>query len=150
MKNTIGSLVDQAIALDRECRKIEEKLKGIEATIIEHALEIRKDEGESTDGGGWSVDVVGDSGEAAKVTQAGKSAKALAEEDADLATIRQILGASFKELYETKISYSLVKGWRDAIGVKLDTPTRRAFLKKGTKAGALKVAYATKKSASKE
>ena len=150
MSASIAKLVDRAIALDRQRRELEKELEGIEEQIIVHAIENRKEDGEATDGGGWTVDVVGASGETAKVTQAGASVKSLKDDSKDYLAVRQVLGAQFKDFYRPELTYKPIENWRDAIKVTLDTPTRRSLNKLATKAGSLRVAYATKKSASKE
>lgn len=149
MSAPISKLVDKAIALDRQRREIEKELEEVETQIIAHATENRKEDGEATDGGGWTVDVIGASGEVAKVVQAGPSMKSLKEDSRDLLAIRQILGAQFKDFYRHEITYKPIEDIRDAVKVALDTPTRRSFTKFAQKAGSLRVAYNTKKTATK-
>lgn len=149
MSSPISKLVDKAIALDRQRREIEKELEEVETQIITHATENRKEDGEATDGGGWTVDVVGASGEVAKVVQAGPSMKSFKDESKDLLALRQVLGATFKELYRPELAYKPVDNIRDAAKALLDTPTRRQFTKLAQKAGSLRVAYNTKKTATK-
>lgn len=149
MSAAISKLVDKAIDLDRQRRVIDKELEEIEAQLIAHATANRKEDGEVTDGGGWTVDVIGASGEVAKVVQAGPSMKSLKDESKDLLALRQVLGATFKELYRPELAYKPVDDIRDAAKALLDTPTRRQFTKLAQKAGSLRVAYNTKKTASK-
>lgn len=145
----LETLVDRALAIDRQRRELEKELEGIEAVLIEHATENRKEEGDKTDGGGWTVDVAGASGQVVTVVQAGPSIKSLKDDSTDLVAVRQILGADFKQFYSSEVVYKPVEGWRDAIKVQLDTPTRRALTKIAQKSGSLRVNYKTKKTAAK-
>lgn len=145
----IETLVDRAIAIDRQRRELDEELEGIEAVLKEHAEANRKEEGDKTDGGGWTVDITGASGQVVTVVQAGPSVKSLKDDSKDLLAVRQVLGAGFKELYVPELTYKPIEGYRDAIKVTLDGATRRALLKLATKNGSLRVNYKTKKTAIK-
>ncbi len=145
----LETLVDRALAIDRQRRELEKELEGIEAVLIEHATENRKEDGDKTDGGGWTVDVTGASGQVVTVVQAGPSVKSLKDDSKDLHAVRQVLGAQFKDLYTPELTYKPIEGYRDAIKVTLDGATRRSLLKLATKNGSLRVNYKTKKTASK-
>ena len=73
--------------------------------------------------------MTGASGQVVTVVQAGLSVKSLRDDSKDLLAVRQVLGASFKDLYSPELTYKPIEGYRDAIKVTLDGATRRAPLK---------------------
>lgn len=106
-------LIDEAVQLDREIARLQEKLKGIKAQIAAEA-DTRAEEAVSTDGGGTSITFEGTDGCIARVTESGRALKSLVKpDDKAFPKIKEAAGAFFTRLFVPEVVHRPVEKFRE-------------------------------------
>lgn len=137
--DAVATLVDECVYLDRDIRNKELAKKDMENVLVGVANK-RKRDGEKTDGGGWTVELVGHEGNVFQLTQAGPSAASLEHE-----TI--VANPELDEFYEEKVTYKPVKDALQRMKEVLGVDVFKTFKDIVTKAGSVRVSYKTKEKA---
>ena len=137
--DAVATLVDECVYLDRDIRDKELAKKEIETVLVGVANK-RKRDGEKTDGGGWTVELVGHEGNVFQLTQAGPSAAALDED-----TMKS--SPELKEFYERKVSFKPIKDALNRMKELLGVDLFKTYKDIVIKAGSVRVSYKTKEKA---
>lgn len=130
-------LVDEAVRIDRQQRELDEAKKSIEDTLLTVAISRRKDDGEKTESGGWTVELIGNEGNVVAVTQAGPSMATLDEETFEAQP-------DIEDYYEMVVKYKPYKDALDRMTDNLSKDRIRQLRPIIQKNGSLRVAYKTK------
>lgn len=136
-------LLDETLALDREVRRLQEKLKANKAALAGEAA-TRDAEQVDTDGGGWSWTMPASDGSICRVTMPGPVLKAEVDgEGRTIEKIRDAAGAHFARLFLQAPKYKLIRGFREeALG--LLGRSAGKLIKLCTTSGSPKVSFETK------
>lgn len=142
--NKLKKLIDQAVELDRIIRTNEAELKCLKESLKAEA-ETRPEEHTATDGGGWSWQYAGESGDVARVTQEGDKLKSSISTEKDVAAAKDAAGPIlFRSLFEPSISYKPVAKIREIAAETMEKPAFKKLLKILTGKGRQLVAFETK------
>lgn len=137
--DAVATLVDECVYLDREIRDKELAKKEMETVLVGVANK-RKRDGEKTDGGGWTVELVGHEGNVFQLTQAGPSAASV-----DPEIIEKY--PELDEFYEEKVTYKPMKDALNRMKEALGMDVFKSLKALVTKAGSVRVSYKTKEKA---
>jgi len=140
--NKLQALVTEAVSLDRKVAGMQDRLTHIKTQLRAEA-DTRPDEHTPTDLGGWSWTAEGHDGCIARVTVDGGKLKSSISTDKDIAKAKDLAGPVFSQLFEPKLSYILVSGFRERATTLLGKAAPR-LIKTFTGTGAVKVAFETK------
>lgn len=138
----LEKIVDESVALDREIAEKETRLAELKETL-KHEADTRPDEHAATELGGWSWTAHGSDGNIARVTVEGDKLKSSISSEKDVDKAKDIAGSMFSRLFEPKVTYKLIKGFREIAEDLLGT-TSKKLIKHVTSDGTSKVSFETK------
>lgn len=124
-REEIALAVNEAAALDAECKAKYKRLSDIKRDLLNEATR-RPDEHQSGKTGGTNWNFVTDEG--ARVTVTFPTAGIACLQGEEDAALREITGAAFGKLFEKRVTFSPVKSFREILSAVLPKPKAKKVL----------------------
>lgn len=135
--DALALIVDEAVSVDRQIRALEDVRKSFEDKLLSAALTRKKDEGEKTESGGWTVELTGHDGNVIAVTQAGPSMATLDSETFET-------NDDLSDYYEEVVKYKPFKDALERMKEELGKDRLKQLKTIIQKVGSIRIAYKTK------
>lgn len=137
---SLRELCDEALALERQKKLIEDAQKEVEREL-KLLAKGDKESRIATDGGGWSIQYGCTDGSFVRITKDGDTLRATLAGDADdISVVRELAGGAFTNLFGTQVVHPLVANFRDEAH-RLVPASAEKLIAMVSKVGSMKVQY---------